>query len=876
MMDLKNFFTRRRFGGQSGTSHAADHSRHLCQNQVHSINTSGNDVQKKQGLSSCRGGSSPVAESHPPPAPVNANVPSYDAVPTYVQDLASSRQSGAERAARALRKLFAISQVVANPETRNDVPPRFVDGDLIPALLTFLRRCDRERSEQYMALLILNNLSIPDENKRAIAIDFDGAKILCRLLVEDPSCHLVAIVLVNLTFADPELRSALVSQDGDIHLIESLSFALRVASLTREEYERRQALLESDLEYPNTPSERLANLLAEDVRKQSILEDDSAPMSSVEVPPPSLQQFPETARWCLAALKNLTRPATDPTAACSLIKVGIVPHILRFLKVDSVAEVEPMQAESLPIVRFGQSKGSSTSNSLRDESSCHSSQSQRSSRAPESSICDSDSSGTPVPTDPEAELSEYCTWNSTSTWDDKSAQDAALFVILNLSTFPIAREYIRKIDAVHHLFAITAASETKPSFRTRDSAAEELREFQRLKARMALSYLLGADGQFGFTKHRGIGKKVIYASLNDIALMIHETEVRGMVALLANTIHRRSKAGPGGYSATTFSTKHVLLALRRLLASYENQVKMAHGHGAQINALLLKAVALHAFRRESHIDAEAAEYACFSLYLLSSYGFQVRRSFQIFHLAPLRVKRIYQSSNTIQLKAQPFLPSSFGNVDVAQSLVAKVLTAYSNRSCTSPAGKHAACQLLLRLKYLVFNGTAVQLAAAMGAEGSASDFSFGPSLEAECRNVAVTNLRAGARPDENIFDRPILRRRLSRHLIKNKRLINWNDNEAVDFFPNVLQAVGDFSFNSTEVRHMDAIDDILIANNIAHSANGEKTESYNYMWSWQDTAGEIQRHLEHQQSSDSFLTFVGQGPSRNNGSIDFIDFLCGS
>jgi hypothetical protein len=53
------------------------------------------------------------------------------------------------------------------------------------------------------------------------------------------------------------------------------------------------------------------------------------------------------------------------------------------------------------------------------------------------------------------------------------------------------------------------------------------------------------------------------------------------------------------------------------------------------------------------------------------------------------------------------------------------------------------------------------------------------------------------------------------------------------------------------VRHIDAIDDIMIANNIANSANGDKTESYNYWWSWQDAAGEIQRNLERMRSSDS-------------------------
>lgn len=61
---------------------------------------------------------------------------------------------------------------------------------------------------------------------------------------------------------------------------------------------------------------------------------------------------------------------------------------------------------------------------------------------------------------------------------------------------------------------------------------------------------------------------------------------------------------------------------------------------------------------------------------------------------------------------------------------------------------------------------------------------------------------------------------------------------------------------------MDAIDDVLIANNIANSANGEKTESYNFWWSWQDAAGEIQKNLERQRSLDSASLFTARSRYR--------------
>ena len=64
---------------------------------------------------------------------------------------------------------------------------------------------------------------------KPIAIEHGGAKVLSRLLCEDPSCHLLAIILVNLTFADGELRRELVSSHWDVQLVEALSYALLVS-----------------------------------------------------------------------------------------------------------------------------------------------------------------------------------------------------------------------------------------------------------------------------------------------------------------------------------------------------------------------------------------------------------------------------------------------------------------------------------------------------------------------------------------------------------------------------------------------------------------------------------------------------------------------
>jgi hypothetical protein len=52
---------------------------------------------------------------------------------------------------------------------------------------------------------------------------------------------------------------------------------------------------------------------------------------------------------------------------------------------------------------------------------------------------------------------------------------------------------------------------------------------------------------------------------------------------------------------------------------------MFAGNGMEVlNALLIKVLAMRAIRNATSIDAETAEHACFSMYLLSHYGFHVR------------------------------------------------------------------------------------------------------------------------------------------------------------------------------------------------------------------------------------------------------------
>jgi hypothetical protein len=113
-------------------------------------------------------------------------------IPDLILDLESAVETSAKRPARALRMLFALSESSSsdgpndmslnrnhmriemvhrfNHVPQNDRPQDLVSnihtGALIPALFRFLKRCQHSSYEQYLSLLVLNNISIPLENKR--------------------------------------------------------------------------------------------------------------------------------------------------------------------------------------------------------------------------------------------------------------------------------------------------------------------------------------------------------------------------------------------------------------------------------------------------------------------------------------------------------------------------------------------------------------------------------------------------------------------------------------------------------------------------------------------------------------------------------------
>lgn len=550
-----------------------------------------------------------------------------------------------------------------------------------------------------------------------IAIEHGGAQLLSRLLCVDPTCHLMAIIIVNLSFADSELRRELVVQSSSIQLVDALSYALLLSTLHPDEHESRPSLIELERkeikEVNLSPRKLLAAAMTEDQRRTA---------SGICKPfDPRNLAFPETARWSLCALKNLTRSSKDPLAAHALISSGVLPLILNF--VAKGAKYDP------------------------------------------------------------------------SKWEANSLEDAALATLLNLSSISAARPYLRELDAVQ---AFLRVSESAP---TVEGISDEQKRlvFQCTKARMCIAFLLGSEGHFG--QARASSEILDYLSRTGKSITFQSaSEAKLLTEILGNTLQERPPKGPGGYSASTFSVKATLSAIRFLLTDPSNQSTFANYAGKKLNSLFLLALARHAIQVSPLIDAEAAEHACFSLYLLSGLGFE-----------------------------QPFLPASVGDSDWAE----KVFDSYLNTESITSAGRHAASQLKLRWQYLSFQG-----AISLDGIGCLTDYELDDEIQGRLDLITTIDKKAGARPSKDIFDRPILCGRSHRGESDGTP---WNDSSSIVTYGNVLLAAQELSYGSTKVRHLGAIDDISIANNIANSANGKKTESYSYCWSWQD---EVEKKFE--------------------------------
>jgi hypothetical protein len=466
-----------------------------------------------------------------------------------------------------------------------------------------------------------------------IALGCKGVEILARLLCEDPSSHLVALVLVNLTHnSSPEsdstaievtvadanidsnndnknnskidvihcdsdkssLRKELLATNGNTALVESLAFALRVSSLTQDEYDHRKETIE-DCNYFNedylSPATRLSILMAKDqqlrssgtdatpiglrsrlqLHRQKVLPATASPdqilrqlrlneqelqkwgiidgtivversncfvgdticqggrsdskMDAKQVhnhPPPmvepSKQIYPKTAKWCLAALRNLTKPCNcDATAAHMLIKSGIFSLVVQYITTSTSSTsssnsnrsgassssrnvarmgISPMEESSSPPCLPTNIDLAVATNHQIDNNFLSASYGKRCSRnviGARSNTGMSIYGGDDDTIDCGLESRRPTilplmlpSANSPYSWEANSMQDVALSIVLNLSASCKSREYMNEPHIVKVLSMIAeypkSVGKMRKSAQTISQEGHETMNFQALKA----------------------------------------------------------------------------------------------------------------------------------------------------------------------------------------------------------------------------------------------------------------------------------------------------------------------------------------------------------------------------------------------------------
>jgi len=564
-----------------------------------------------------------------------------DMIPRLIEDIANCEETNGNTSTRALKMLFSLSEDNISENQNRSLMPRYGDSQLVPELLRFLCRCERGSSEEYLALLVLNNISIPRENKYFIAIDCDSVNILSRLLCIDPSCHLVSIILVNLTFTDEKLRKELLDPKRPIELLDALVYVFKI--LTEEKYKSNPPIDASVDIKTLSPQKLLSSLMEEDNKQISkgtdIDEEKSGDESTKQIFNSTNVLHEDTAKWCLSAIKNLSRSPKDTFAANAIVASGIVPLLLRIVTVGSDFE----QNKPLPVGSNADEQSSSLNN---DE-------------VPDTTLELVDNINSK-----DAGLSIDFR-NEPFTWNANSLQDTALLILLNLAAISSVRSILRAELAIPIIFQIAQYSSN--TVKTKDLTYDEdsKMKLQCIKARMILALLIGSEGILGKTlvKMNAVQSR---KKLPGSTIVMMGTEAAHLIEILGDCLHNRGKKGNGGYTAATFNIKTLLCVVHCLLNSDVNAKTLYAIGGMKINSLLMKAMALYSLQSEYSLDKDAAEHACCSLYLLSNFGF-----------------------------TGSFLPPH-----MSEEIVGKVLRNHLKHE----VGSHAATQLQLRLSYLLFDG----------------------------------------------------------------------------------------------------------------------------------------------------------------------------
>ena len=159
---------------------------------------------------------------------------------------------------------------------------------------------------------------------------------------------------------------------------------------------------------------------------------------------------------------------------------------------------------------------------------------------------------------------------------------------------------------------------------------------------------------------------------------------------------------------------------------------------------------------------------------------------------------------------------------------------YSDLDGTTPAGSHAALQLMLRATYLRYSGTVLDLieidSEDLHLSTSKSNFDLDDELFGNFAEPAVSKRQMkGVPPSPDIFNRSVVRFQTSASSI----CVNPRT------FSNAMAAVEEISFGSITTNHSGVIDEIAIANNIVNACDGLTSRAYGYAWRWEDNEADV-------------------------------------
>eukprot|EP00525_Craspedostauros_australis_P006107 CAMPEP_0198114984 /NCGR_PEP_ID=MMETSP1442-20131203/6205_1 /TAXON_ID= /ORGANISM="Craspedostauros australis, Strain CCMP3328" /LENGTH=238 /DNA_ID=CAMNT_0043772395 /DNA_START=339 /DNA_END=1055 /DNA_ORIENTATION=- len=181
---------------------------------------------------------------------------------------------------------------------------------------------------------------------------------------------------------------------------------------------------------------------------------------------------------------------------------------------------------------------------------------------------------------------------------------------------------------------------------------------------------------------------------------------------------------------------------------------------------------------------------------------------------------------------------------------------YLHTPFITDAGRHAAEQLLLRLRHLAFHWSIHDVALHKGRVPSTSDLTFGGGLLGDIGRIRVEKRLDGAEPSGNIFNRRVIRLRRSRSTAAevDHDAANANSIPSGTMYVSALHAAQGFSFRSSksEASSRDSIDDVDTANRIAASASGTiGGGAFGYEWRWYEDDGDSAGNVSEKDSADS-------------------------